>query len=187
MIDLLLGGLEADGGKGKGFDHLLVDEFQDIAPVQYPADPAWSQGKRLLLSAIGSVHLRVPGAQTPAAERLQEDMSGLRTIRLRIITAALPDPFQSALAVIEENRGEPRLLQAHGAGEKRVRLVTSESELSEGIFIAKEIGRMVGGVDMLDAGALLSEGEGREHASFSDIAVYTDPIISPGAGKLSAP
>ena len=49
-----------------------------------------------------------------------------------------------------------------------MRLVTAETELSEGIFVAKEINRMTGGMDMLDAqryGAVQAE------RSFSDIAV----------------
>lgn len=171
--DLLLAGLKLAEEKGKGFDYLLVDEFQDIAPVQYQLIRRWSQGRKGLF-VIGDPDQSIYGFRDSDAhcfERLQEDMSGLRTIRLRINYRSTPQILQSALAVIEENGGEPRLLQAHGAGEKRVCLVTSESELSEGIFIAKEIGRMVGGVDMLDAGALLSEGEGEGTRSFSDIAI----------------
>lgn len=66
--------------------------------------------------------------------------------------------------VISHNAGE-RALTPHGEIGRAVRLVECASELSEGIFIAKEIAKMTGGLDML--------GKGREEKlrSFGEIAV----------------
>lgn len=60
-------------------------------------------------------------------------------------------------------------MQAVGAA---VRLVDCASELSEGIFVAKEIARMTGGLDML--------GKGREEGlrEFGEIAVLALPRIA---------
>ena len=52
-----------------------------------------------------------------------------------------------------------------------VRVVQAESPLSEGIFIAKEIGRMAGGVGMLEAHREAWENSGRKIRGFGDIAV----------------
>ena len=49
-----------------------------------------------------------------------------------------------------------------------VRLVKAADEFGEGIFVAKEIGRMTGGVDMLEAQSMHHE---KEALPFSDIAV----------------
>ena len=54
---------------------------------------------------------------------------------------------------------------------ENVSLITSESDLSEGIYVAKQINRMVGGIDMLDAQTYLSRGDTPEPMGFSDIAV----------------
>ena len=52
-----------------------------------------------------------------------------------------------------------------------IRLVSAGSEMSEAIFAAKEINRMVGGIDMLDAQEGFGPLEERKTRSFGDIAV----------------
>ena len=52
-----------------------------------------------------------------------------------------------------------------------VRLVTASGEMSEDIFVAKEINRLIGGIDMLDAQGHLETGDDLRARSFSDIAV----------------
>ena len=62
-----------------------------------------------------------------------------------------PEILSAALPLISHNQGEPReLIPMMGHGSP-VRVAAAESSLSEAIFIAKEIGHMVGGIDMLDA------------------------------------
>lgn len=75
-----------------------------------------------------------------------------------------PEILSGALHVISHNPGE-RTLSANYSSGTPVRLVNCSSELSEGIFIAKEIARMTGGLDML--------GKGRDEKlrSFGEIAV----------------
>lgn len=47
----------------------------------------------------------------------------------------------------------------------------NDSRMSEGIFIAKEINRLTGGIGMLDAQKSYGTLEGREPCGFDDIAV----------------
>lgn len=85
-------------------------------------------------------------------------------MRLKENYRSTPEIVGAAKAVIAHNGGE-RELEAVGPSGAAVRLVRCASELSEGIFVAKEIARMAGGLDML--------GKGREEKlfTFDDIAV----------------
>ena len=65
-----------------------------------------------------------------------------------------PAVLETALAVIRPNSGGERILVPHRPAGLAVRLVRAADSFSEAVFIAKEIGRMTGGVDMLDAQAL---------------------------------
>ena len=168
--------LQASAGKTKGksdpFAYLLVDEFQDINRIQYDLICAWSRGSKSLF-VIGDPDQSIygfRGADAGCFDRLLSDRPGLRRIRLVKNYRSTPEILDSALPVISANPGEARVLEAQRPAGAAVRVVTAPSELSEGIFLAKEINRMVGGVDMLDAqgGAAVS----REHPrGFSEIAV----------------
>ena len=62
-------------------------------------------------------------------------------------------------------------MQSHCPKGPRVRLVTAEGSWEEATFIAREIARQVGGVDMLQAHEGVGEGERERNRSFGDIAV----------------
>lgn len=61
-------------------------------------------------------------------------------------------------------------MEAAGKGGRPVRIVTALGEKSEAIFIAKEINRLIGGIDMVDVEENESR-QGKEVRSFSDLAV----------------
>ena len=65
-----------------------------------------------------------------------------------------------------------RVLTPFRGSGRSVRVLTADSPFSEALYVAKEINRMVGGIDMLDA-HLQGSGRDREAAvsGFSDIAV----------------
>lgn len=183
--DLLLEGLklfskESAGTSGEGcpgtavgerFEYLLVDEFQDINPVQYRLILAWNQkGKELFV--IGDPDQSIYGFRGSDANcfaRLREDFPGLVQIRLQENYRSTGQILQGALSVISHNPGGVRMLHAAAGDGQPVRIVTASDERSEAIFVAKEIGRMVGGMDMLDS----AKNAGREGCvrGFSDIAV----------------
>ncbi len=188
--DILLKALalsaEKDPGPGddqpplNAFSHLFVDEFQDINDIQYRLVRAWSRnGKSIFV--IGDPVQSIYGFRGSAPryfDEFQKDFSPVRQIRLTRNYRSTPEILQSAQAVItkESSAGEyPRLLQAHRESGAKVRLLQADDEFAEALFIAKEIARLVGGIDMLDAHTLPAAGRKRTAArhprGFADIAV----------------
>lgn len=157
----------------KAFSYLLVDEFQDVSDIQYRLVQAWSkQGKGLFV--IGDPDQSIygfRGSDAKCFERLLKDLPATRRIRLTENYRSTPEILNCALSAISKNEGEERVLHPNLEDGEPVQLMTAETPLSEGIFVAKEINRLVGGVDMLDSQAF-STGRGAEQPrSFSDIAV----------------
>lgn len=160
LIDLAL------AGGGKRFGWLHVDEFQDINLKQYELVRQWT-GDDGNLFAIGDPDQSIysfRGAAPDCFRKLQEDFPDCAAVRLRESYRSSPQILHCALRAIAENEGERTLAPVRADGAP-VRLAECASSLSEGIFIAKEIARMVGGLDML--------GRGREEKlrSFGEIAV----------------
>ena len=158
----------------KRFTYLLVDEFQDVNPVQYRLMLEWAKGGRELF-VIGDPDQAIygfRGSDSRCFERLKEDRPDTRKICLEENYRSVSTVVEAATAVISRNPGEERHLKAHrGQGEK-LRIVEAASDLSEGIFVAKEINRLVGGIDMIDTetGFYGERPEGA-YRSFSEIAV----------------
>ena len=172
--DLLLRTLAAWEGRSRSdarkFRHLLVDEFQDCSPLQYRLVRAWNRLGRSLF-VIGDPDQSIYGfrGSDPACfTHLREDAPGTRTITLERNYRSTPEILGCALSVIEGDGSSARALKPHRPSGARVRLVRAGQEREEAAFVAREVARQVGGVDMLSAQAL---GEGRKLRSFSDIAV----------------
>ena len=167
--DLLTEALRLDTAGRKQFRYLLVDEFQDVGDTQYDLVRAWSAGGSLFV--IGDPDQSIygfRGASGRCFARLGEDVPGLRTIRLVENYRSAPAVLAAALPVIAHNGGEARVLHANRPDGPRVRLVQTADDFAEAVFVAKEVGRIAGGVDMLEAQAL---GQERTVRPFSDIAV----------------
>ncbi len=151
---------------GRTFGWLHVDEFQDVNPMQYRLVRQW-MGEEGKLFAIGDPDQSIysfRGAASDCFSGLCEDEPETRVIRLQESYRSTPQILHCARQAIARNAGEHALSPVRDGGEA-VRLVECASPLSEGIFVAKEIARMVGGLDML--------GKGREEKwrSFGEIAV----------------
>ena len=85
-----------------------------------------------------------------------------------------PEVIECALPVISaqnEPAGGERLLEAQREHGEKVSLLEAGDDFSEAIFVAKEINRMVGGIDMLDVQMSGHSHRDRGPISFSDIAV----------------
>lgn len=171
--DLLTAALDMDSQNDKRFHYLLVDEFQDINPVQFALIKKWHEnGKSLFV--IGDPDQSIYGFRGSDAEcfaKLQAEYPALEIIRLKRNYRSAPAVLRCALPLIGHNPGGERILAPQRPEGEPVQLYRAESELSEGIFIAKEINRMVGGIDMLDAHRCLEREEAAVQRSFSDIAV----------------
>lgn len=135
------------------FSYLLVDEFQDINDIQFRLVLFWNQnGKELFV--IGDPDQSIygfRGSDSRCFARLKEEIPDLYEIYLKKNYRSTPEIVESALQVISRNPGNKRCLSAVREPGKPVRLVTASNDWSEAIFIAKEINRLTGGMDMMDA------------------------------------
>ncbi len=155
------------------FTYLCVDEFQDINEIQYRLILEMNRyGKQLFV--IGDPDQSIYGFRGSTAkwfQRLRNDVSEIRQIKLRHNYRSTPEILRCALPLISENAGERRELEPCRASGTPVLAVAAPDAFTEAVYIAKEINRMVGGIDMLDAQDKAdADGNFRAH-SFSDIAV----------------
>jgi superfamily I DNA/RNA helicase len=139
------------------FNYLLVDEFQDINEVQYRLLQAWSRGSENIF-VIGDPDQAIygfRGSDSRFFARFQQDFSVKQPIRLTKNYRSTPQIISVAASLIAGTSAAsaPSFLQPVRAGGAAVRLVETGSEFSEALFISKEINRLVGGIDMLAAGA----------------------------------
>ena len=160
------------------FSHLLVDEFQDINAVQYRLIKEWSK-KSESIFIIGDPDQSIygfRGSDFRFFERFQDDFPGLRLIRLTQHYRSTPEIINCAQAVLSPKKAGnlAYALETKREGGARVRLITTGDEL-EAVFVAKEINRMVGGIDMLDTQTLSapnkSKATAKDSRGFSEIAV----------------
>lgn len=139
--------LPKDEGK-----YLFVDEFQDMNEIQYELVKKWKEkGKGLFV--IGDPDQAIYGFRGSNAKyflQLKKDFKEVREIRLVKNYRSTKEIIDCALCAIKKENQNiliPFLKEERG---EEVTLVTTESELSEGIYIAKQINAMTGGMDMLD-------------------------------------
>lgn len=157
----------------KTHNYLLVDEFQDINPIQYELIKLWNRkGKQLFV--IGDPDQSIYGFRGSSSEcfrQLRNDAGELLEITLSANYRSTPEILETALSVISKNPGLERILLSKCPKGPGVRLVTAKSPREEAAFVAGEIVRQVGGVDMLQAHEA-AEGDVREkNRGFGDIAV----------------
>ena len=172
--------LPEDAPQRRPFSYLLIDEFQDVNPLQYRLVREWSRGGRELF-VIGDPDQSIygfRGCDPKVFSRLEEERPDLVTIRLEENYRCAPSILNAALGVISHNTGQPRRMKAMAGDAEHgecspglpVRMVSAEDERREAIFVAKEITRQIGGIDMLDTDQR-GAGENRAVRGFSDMAV----------------
>lgn len=168
----ILEDIPEDGQQRKGFSYLLIDEFQDINPLQYRLVREWGRGGRELF-VIGDPDQSIYGFRGCDPEifiRLSEEYPELITVRLEENYRSSPEILHASLGLISHNKGEERRMKARRKDGPPVRIVSAEDERREAIFVAKEINRQIGGIDMLDTDENGAASE-RQARGFSDIAV----------------
>ncbi|MBE5766655.1 MAG: hypothetical protein E7335_05795 [Clostridiales bacterium] len=167
LDDLLLDALEMDFSGKRMFTHLLVDEYQDINAVQRKLVLHFGKNGKTLF-VIGDADQSIygfRGADAGCFDALRRELPDMKCIRLKENYRCTPQIVRAAVQVIANNPGEERVLHANRADGKNVRIAAGGSAFSEAVFIAKEIVRMTGGMDMLEARAA------EETRAFSEIAV----------------
>ncbi len=151
------------------FTHLLVDEFQDTNPLQYRLLRLWSRSNGSLF-CIGDPNQSIygfRGADAKCFSKLASDYPKLKQITLQDNYRSTPEILSCAQPVVRSTA--LRAVQPSG---RKVRVCQAQSALSEGIFIAHEIIRLMGGIDMLGSHGSRKQHTAQESSlSFSDIAI----------------
>ncbi len=143
--------------------HLLVDEFQDVNPVQYRLVRLWARRPENLF-VIGDPDQAIygfRGADHRLFRRLKEDFPQAKVCRLRVNYRSTPTILRAARALAADP-GDLTAVREDGA---QVVHLEAPGETAEGIAVAREISGLVGGTSMLTAG----QDGGRW--GFADIAV----------------
>ena len=149
---------------------LLIDEFQDVNAVQYRlAVRLAGDGRGLFV--IGDPNQSIygfRGADPAYFGRLDSAFPGCRRFRLAANYRSSPYLVRAGRSLIgfpEENGGN-----GAGAAAERgvIRMVATDSEVSEGVAVVREVNRLVGGADMVASDN--AGGSGGEYG-FGDIAV----------------
>ncbi len=187
LLELLEVDAEALEGVRKRFRHVLVDEFQDVNAVQYRLVRMMA-GEGEGLFVIGDADQAIygfRGASPAYFASVFEDFPSAHKVVLETTYRSTGQIVRAACAVIAHNADLPAradsrtqagrqpvaLVAARGEG-VRCRLLSVPGETAEGIAVVREIGRMVGGADMLQSDNRATGGSGGEAArSFGDFGV----------------
>ncbi|WP_282923883.1 UvrD-helicase domain-containing protein [Mediterraneibacter massiliensis] len=160
-------------GWEKRFSYLLIDEFQDMNPIQMELMWLWrSAGRELFV--IGDADQSIygfRGADAGCFERLKKAMPDVCVIELEENYRSSPEILSAAFAVISGNPGGRQALRANCPSNIPARLVHAQSDMAEAIFIAKEIGSLTGGLGMLEAQRHAEHRQERKVRGFDEIAV----------------
>ncbi len=153
------------------FAHLLVDEFQDVNAVQYRLVKLLA-GAGQGLFAIGDADQVIygfRGAEPRYFAHLLEDFPQAQRVHLQTNYRSSATIVEAATEVIQHNAGRlPLYLQLAQAAGPQIRLLSVLGETAEGIAVVREIGRQVGGADMVQADQQTGADGAR---SFGDFAV----------------
>jgi DNA helicase-2/ATP-dependent DNA helicase PcrA len=164
--------------------YLLIDEFQDVSPVQYALVRAMA-AKDAEVTVIGDPNQAIygfRGASPSYVRRFREEFTAVTTVTLERAYRCPQTILDAASSVIEH--GVPRLVSARGKG-ARVTVRSFESPDSEAAWVARTIEKRVGGLsfDSINSGAA----QGHVLRSLSDVAVIfrANALGDPVAAALS--
>ena len=112
------------------FDHILIDEFQDINPVQYEVIKLLA-GKNCSIFAVGDDDQSIygfRGSQPECLKRFEREYTSQRLL-LDINYRSNPEIVNASLAVISENK--ERFVKELRADPKRIIISNRESTISD--------------------------------------------------------
>ncbi len=175
--DLLLKALKIiESGDYACLKHVLVDEFQDVNPVQYRLVEL--TGRRARVTAIGDPNQSIygfRGASPSYMERCKEDLRPVSIIKLNVAYRCPQKVLDTAASLM----GVKRPLVSARPQSGHIRFGLFENEQREANWIATEIDRMAGGLSFESFNM-------RNQASFGERSL-SDICILYRAKVLSAP
>jgi superfamily I DNA/RNA helicase len=188
LVPALAGRLEADAAYREDlagrFEHVLVDEFQDIGRDQYTLV---SLLRPRSLFAVGDPDQSIygfRGADPAAFDRFRADRPGTIVHALTVSHRGTPEVLGLAARVVRRSgdvSGSAGSLRSARASGPAIRLYRARSPADEADWIRREIAGLVGGLDMLDARAEAGR------TGLADVAVLgrTHAVLDPVARALS--
>ena len=154
------------------YDHLLVDEFQDLNLAQYRWLERLAPEEGRSLTVVGDPDQSIysfRGASPGFFHDLARDRPGMKTLELAT-SYRCPGPILSlAQALIARNPGRHLGLRPFKAEGVRPRLAGLATPRAEAVFICQEIERLMGGTSHLSQAK--GDLDGREGYGLSEIAV----------------
>ncbi len=160
-----------------GYRHLLVDEFQDVTPLQYQLIKLLGKTGATLF-VIGDPDQSIygfRGADATVFQHFRRDYPAAAEIRLRLNYRSTPVIISAAQQLISRNPapgGRALLEPARPAVDgPLITYLPASGEKAESIAVVREIIRLVGGTDMLSAHGSFRGGKEGGSYSFGDLAV----------------
>ncbi|MGE5583997.1 MAG: UvrD-helicase domain-containing protein [Bacillota bacterium] len=171
-LDLIQNDRTARQTARKWAAHLLVDEFQDVNPVQYQLVKALA-GDGINLFVIGDPDQAIygfRGADHRFFAQLAADFPSAASFHLTLNYRSTSTIVRAANAVIGGANASAAAEQEGQPGEQQLRYIAAEGPQAEARAVVREIERLVGGIGMLAADRQSGKGMARTF-SLGEIAV----------------
>ena len=173
--DLLLEALELSDVEDSLQTYVLIDEYQDVNPLQHRLVRKWV-GDNGHLFAIGDADQSIygfRGAGIGHFVRFTDHYPGARVLYLTLNYRSVETITEAAASVIRHNTQRvSSVVRAHRKAGEPLRCVEVDDETAEADFIARDIERMIGGTNSLGVRRLQSGGEEPDSEfHFGDVAV----------------
>ncbi|MGE5573905.1 MAG: UvrD-helicase domain-containing protein [Bacteroidota bacterium] len=171
-LDLIQNDTTARQMARKWAAHLLVDEFQDVNPVQYQLVKALA-GDGANLFVIGDPDQAIygfRGADHRFFAQLAADFPSAASFHLTLNYRSTSTIVRAANAVIGGANASAAAEQERQPGGQQLRYIAAEGPQAEARAVVREIERLVGGIGMLAADRQSGKGMARTF-SLGEIAV----------------
>ncbi|MBF0532249.1 MAG: UvrD-helicase domain-containing protein [Candidatus Omnitrophica bacterium] len=154
--------------------HLLIDEYQDINPIQYELIRALMPDDQSSLFAIGDPNQAIygfRGADIRFIRQFQKDYPQSRIISLRTSYRCSQAILQASTDVIATQNESPQMLESLSDGIK-IRIAPQSTDQSEAEFIARAIEKQIGGTRFFSLDSGVADGHAHsDELGFADFAI----------------
>jgi superfamily I DNA/RNA helicase len=164
LLRLVYGRLKSGELARPGYDHILVDEFQDTNELQYELLKLLKSNDNLFV--IGDPHQSIYGFRGASAKvfnRFRSDFPNARNVTLVTNYRSTPQVVALASAIFPGSQ-----LRAHTENAGKIRAVEVLNEYGEADWIVNEIEKEIGGSDMLKSS---DHHAAKSQRTFKDFAV----------------
>ena len=155
------------------YDHLLVDEFQDLTPLQYRLIKLLSQESLFVIGDPDQAIYGFRGAEHGIFQEFRQDFPEHQVYTLTRNYRSASYILQAANSVIKYNtRFQPTENKAVTKAETgHIKVVRAESEKAEAAAVVREVVSLVGGTDLLSAH---SDRRGKAHSATAGLGARSN-------------